>query len=75
MVLTTVYEQVSASEGDGYVACVDELPEAISEGDALDEARESLRDAIELLLEANRRLTEKRIPGKNATWERITVFA
>jgi len=64
MVLTTVYEQVSASEGDGYVACVDELPEAISEGDALDEARESLRDAIELLLEANRRLTEKRIPAR-----------
>jgi len=73
MVLTAVYEQVSQSEGNGYVAYVEELPGAISEGDTLEEARENLRDAIELLLEANRELTEKRIPGKNVTREKITV--
>ena len=31
MTLTAVYEQVSKSEGDGYVAYVEELPGAISE--------------------------------------------
>jgi predicted RNase H-like HicB family nuclease len=73
MVLTAVYEQVSTREGEGYVAYVEELPGAISEGDTLEEARENLRDAVELLLEANRDLAEKRISGKNITREKITV--
>jgi predicted RNase H-like HicB family nuclease len=70
MVLTAVYEQVSKSEGDGYVAYVEELPRAISEGDTLEEARENLRDAVELLLEAN---PEKRISGEKIIREKITV--
>ena len=73
MVLTAVYEQVPESEGDGYVAYVEELPGAISEGDTLEEARENLRDAVELLLEAHRDLAEKRISGKKITREKITV--
>jgi len=50
MTLTVVYEQVSKSEGDGYVAYVEEVPGAISEGDTLEEARENLRDAVKILL-------------------------
>lgn len=73
MVLTAVYEQVSKTEGGGYVAYLEELPGAISEGDTLEEARENLRDAVELLLEANRDLAEKRISGKKITREKITV--
>ena len=53
MILTAIYEQVSESEGGGYVAYVVELPGAISEGDTLEEARENLRDAVALLLEPN----------------------
>jgi predicted RNase H-like HicB family nuclease len=56
MILTAVYEHVSKREGDGYVAYVEELPGAISEGDTLEEARENLRDAVELLLDANREI-------------------
>jgi predicted RNase H-like HicB family nuclease len=74
MILTAVYEQVSKSEGDGYVAYVEELPGAISEGETLEEARENLRDAVELLLEANREIMGKRVPGKKITREKITVF-
>jgi len=51
-----VFEEVPESEGSGYVAFSDELPGAISEGDTLEEARENLRDAIYLLLEAKREL-------------------
>jgi predicted RNase H-like HicB family nuclease len=68
-----VYEEVALSEGGGYVAYAEELPGAISEGDTLDEARENLRDAIGLLLEANRELTGKRSPGTKITKERIQV--
>ena len=73
MILTAVYEQVSKAEGDGYVAYIEELPGAISEGDTLEEARENLCDAVELLLEANRDLAGKRITGKKVTREKIKV--
>jgi predicted RNase H-like HicB family nuclease len=72
-VFTAVYEEVPSSEGGGYVAYAEELPGAISEGDTLEEARENLRDAIELLLEANRELTGKFRPGKKVTREKIKV--
>jgi predicted RNase H-like HicB family nuclease len=73
MTLTAVFEEVPESDGGGYVAYTEELPGAISEGDTLDEARDNLRDAIELLLEANRELTGKRSPGKRVTREKIKV--
>ncbi|MGZ8709398.1 MAG: type II toxin-antitoxin system HicB family antitoxin [Thermoanaerobaculia bacterium] len=42
-----------ADEG-GYVAWVEELPGANTQGETLDEARENLREAIQLILEVNR---------------------
>ncbi|MGD0929473.1 MAG: type II toxin-antitoxin system HicB family antitoxin [Candidatus Korobacteraceae bacterium] len=74
MMLTAVFEEVPESEGGGYVAYVEELPGAISEGDSLDEARENLRDAISLLLEANRELAQPE-QGKRITREPIRVVA
>jgi predicted RNase H-like HicB family nuclease len=74
MVLTAVFEEVSESEGGGYVAYVEELPGAISEGDTLDQARENLRDAISVLLEANRALAKPE-QGKRVTREPIKVVA
>jgi predicted RNase H-like HicB family nuclease len=50
--LTAVFEEVAKSEGGGYIAYVQEMPGAISEGDALEEAHENLRNAIATLLEA-----------------------
>jgi predicted RNase H-like HicB family nuclease len=50
MTLTAVFEEVPESDGGGYVAYTEELPGAISEGDTLDEARDNLRDAVEVLL-------------------------
>jgi predicted RNase H-like HicB family nuclease len=73
MTLTAVFEEVSEADGGGYLAYAEELPGAISEGETLDEARDNLRDAIELLLEANRELTGKRNPGKKITREKIKV--
>jgi predicted RNase H-like HicB family nuclease len=73
MVVNAVFEEIPESEGGGYLAYAEELPGAISEGDTLEEARENLRDAIELLLEANRELTGKPLQGKRITREQITV--
>jgi len=73
--LTAVYEEVPQSEGGGYVAYAEELPGAITEGETLEEARENLRDAIEVLLEANRQLTGKSRPGQKVLREKIQVTA
>lgn len=73
MVVTAVYEQVPESEGGGYTAYAEELPGAISEGDTLEEARNNLRDAIGLLLEANRELASASHRGKKVSREKITV--
>ncbi|HEX9405727.1 MAG TPA: type II toxin-antitoxin system HicB family antitoxin, partial [Thermoanaerobaculia bacterium] len=42
-----------AEEG-GFTAFVEELPGAISQGETLDEARENLKEAIQMILEVNR---------------------
>jgi predicted RNase H-like HicB family nuclease len=73
MTLTAVFEEVSATEGGGYVAYVEELPGAISEGDTLEEARENLRDAIAILVETNRELNSKSRANLKFTREPITV--
>jgi predicted RNase H-like HicB family nuclease len=73
MTLTAVFEEVPASDGGGFVAYAEELPGAISEGETLDEARENLRDAIAILLDANRELAGKRSRGAKITREKIRV--
>ncbi len=57
----------------GYVAFVEELPGANSQGETLDEARENLREAVELVLEANRALAEEELGGAEVIRERLTA--
>lgn len=54
--LTAVFRKVP----EGYVAFVEELPGANTQGSTLDEARSNLLEAVELVLEANRALAEER---------------
>ncbi len=65
--LTAVY--LKAPEG-GYVAFVEELPGANTQGEGLEEARENLREAVELVLEANRMLLEGDLHGADVIRER-----
>ncbi len=73
LVFTAVFEKVSESDGGGYTAYAEELPGAISEGETLEEARENLRDAIEILLEANRELASKPQQSKSVRREKLTI--
>jgi len=73
LTLTAVYEE--AEEG-GYIAYVAELPGANTQGDTLDEARENLSEAIQLILEANRQEFEKYFSTKaKVTRERLVLRA
>jgi predicted RNase H-like HicB family nuclease len=70
---TAVYEEVPQEDGGGYVAYAEELPGAITQGETLEEARNNLRDAIELLLEANRALARENQAGHKVIHEQIAV--
>ena len=53
--LTAVFMKVA----EGYVGFVEELPGANTQADSLEEARDSLREAVALVLESNRVLAEE----------------
>lgn len=55
MTLTAVFLKVP----EGYVAFVEELPGANTQGNTLQEARDNIREAIELTFEANRVLAQE----------------
>lgn len=55
---TAVYRETP--EG-GYVAFVEELPGANTQGETLEEARANLREAVALVLESNRALAAKEL--------------
>jgi predicted RNase H-like HicB family nuclease len=71
MKLTAVFEQVP----EGYIAFVEELPGANTQGATLDEARENLAEAVELVLDANRALAEEMVKGKNVIRENFPLRA
>jgi len=68
--LTAVFEKVDG----GYIAYVEELPGANTQGETLDEARANLREAIDLVLDANKQLAEEEGAGKEAIREEIGVL-
>ncbi len=55
--LTAVFRKVP----EGYIGFVEELPGANTQASTLDEARESLHEAVALVLEANRALAEEQL--------------
>ena len=59
--------------GESWVASVAEIRGAHSQGKSIEEARENLRDAVELLLDANRQLAERGITDGEAVREELLV--
>ena len=57
--LTAVYQEVP----EGFIAFVEELPGANTQGATLDEARANLREAVALVIEANRAMVEEDLAG------------
>lgn len=66
---TAVFEQ----EGDWWMAYVEELPGANTQGKTLEEARTNLREAIQLIVEANRELARRAAQGKIVLREELFV--
>ncbi len=69
--LTSVFRKVP----EGYIAFVEALPGANTQGATLEEARENLKEAVELVLEANRILAEEELTEKDLIRETMTLKA
>ena len=68
---TAVYEKVA----EGYIAFVEELPGANTQATTLEEARTNLDEAVRLVLEANRALTEEALGNKSVIREPLKITA
>ena len=69
---TAVYQPVSAG---GYIAFVEELSGANTQGASIEEARENLREAVALILEANRELTLQDVDESSIIRETLVVVS
>jgi len=67
--LTAIFQKVP----EGYIGFVEEVPGANTQGETLDETRENLAEALEMVLEANRVLAEESIKGQDVIREPLVV--
>lgn len=68
---TAVYEK----SGDWWLGFIEELPGANTQGYTLDEARENLREAVQLVIEANRMLARRETVGHEVVREALLIAA
>jgi predicted RNase H-like HicB family nuclease len=71
MEFTAVFQKVP----EGYIAFVEELPGANTQAATLDEARKNLKEAVTLVLEANRTLAEESLKGRKVITEPLLIQA
>lgn len=69
--LTAVFRKVP----EGYIAFVEKLPGANTQGATLDEARSNLEEAVALVLETNRALAEEDLRGAEVIREPFSLVA
>lgn len=69
----TRYTAVYEFDGEWWVGYVEELPGANTQGRTLDEARENLKDAVRLLIEANREEVQRLADGKQVVREELLM--
>ena len=73
LTLTAIYEE--AEEG-GYIGYVAELPGANTQGETLEQIRENLSEAIQLILDANRDEFERNFSSSSrVTREKLVLRA
>ena len=71
MKLTAVFERVP----EGYIAFIEELPGANTQGATMEEARSNLQEAVEMVLDANRVLAEEALNGHSVIREPFVIVS
>ncbi|HVW14591.1 MAG TPA: type II toxin-antitoxin system HicB family antitoxin [Mucilaginibacter sp.] len=65
---------IEKGENGWFVGQVEELPAAISQGKTIQELKENLLDAVRLLLDTNKEITEKEYYGKTIIKEELELI-
>lgn len=71
--LTKKFTAVFEQEGEWWIGYVEELPGANTQSQTLEEARENLKEAVQLIIEANRELARRETVGKDVVREELVV--
>ncbi|MFI5181436.1 MAG: type II toxin-antitoxin system HicB family antitoxin [Thermoanaerobaculia bacterium] len=69
--LTAVFRKVP----EGFIGFVEELPGANAQGETLEQTRANLQEAVVLVLEANRALSEQDLANASVIRERFKLTA
>ena len=67
------FTAVFQREGKWWIGYIEELPGANTQGRTLDEARENLKEAVVLIIEANRKLAQTELEGKEVIREDFLI--
>ena len=67
------FNAIFERDGNWWIGYVEELPGANTQGRTLEEARENLKEAIQLIIEVNRELVHKNVDEKNIIREELMV--
>ena len=66
---TAIFEKID----NWWIGYTEELPGANTQGKTLQEARENLKEAIQLIIESNRELSRRETEGKNVIREELRI--
>jgi len=69
--LTALFRKVP----EGYIAFIEEFPGANTQGSTLEEARANLKEAVLLVLDANRAMSEGELRGQDVIREPLKISA
>ena len=73
--MTNQFTAVFEKRDSQWVAFIEELPGANTQGETLEEARENLIEATQLILQTNRALSEQDLKGRDVIREELEIAA
>ncbi len=65
---------IEKGENGYFVGQVEEIPAALAQGKTIEEVKDNLLDALKLVLEVNKELTEKEYANKATVVEELELF-
>jgi predicted RNase H-like HicB family nuclease len=64
---------IERGESGWFVGQIEEVPAAISQGESIEELKANLLDALRLILDTNKEITEKEYSGKQVIIEELEL--
>lgn len=64
---------IEPAEEGGYMAFIEEMPNVCTQGETLEEVKENLKDALDMVLEAQRELSRRKGYHQNVIREELEL--